>query len=158
MDFEPAINDLYRKLNERAELIYEFVILYYNYIYTNHNYGYEQMFTMMEIHTLTHIEDNPGVTITELSKIWQKTKSAVSQTVKKLVDNGFVERKHKENNYKSVLLYVTEKGRQLSNVHKAYDVADITQTTGLLIAQCGEKDVEAFYRVLQAYTSLLKEN
>lgn len=156
MNFEPELNDLYHKLNDKAELLYKFVIMYYSYIYASHNYGSGQNFTMMEIHTLTYIEDNPGVTVTELAGIWRKTKSAVSQIVKKLVDDGYVERKQKENNNKSVMLYVTEKGRQLSYVHKAYDVADISQTSSYLELKCGSEDVEAFYRVLKEYTALLE--
>lgn len=156
MNFEPELNELYHRLNDRAEMLYKFVIMYYNYIYASHNYGTDQNFTMMEIHTLTYIEDNPGVTVTELAGTWRKTKSAVSQTVKKLVDEGFVVRKPKENNNKSVMLYVTEKGKQLSYVHKAYDIADISQTSSYLALQCGSEDVEAFYRVLKAYTALLE--
>lgn len=156
MDFEAGLNDAYQKLNERADLVYNFVILYHDYIYANHGYDAQTELTMMEIHTLTHIEDCPGVTITELSKMWRKTKSAVSQTVKKLVDNGYVERRYAENNSKSVLLYTTEKGNRLSYVHKAYDVADITQTTNQLISRCGEQELEAFYHVLEAYTDLFK--
>lgn len=156
MDFDPGLDKAYRRLNERADLVYNFVIQYYTYIYANHGYGSELEFTMMEIHTLTHIEDNPGVTITELAKIWCKTKSAVSQTVKKLVDQELVERRHAENNSKSVLLYTTEKGKRISCVHKAYDVADITQTTSYLISRCGEADLEAFFRVIKEYTELLQ--
>ena len=51
---------------------------------------------------------------------------------------------------------MTEKGKRLSNVHKAYDVADITQTTAYLIEKCGEKDFDAFYRVLEQYKLLLE--
>lgn len=156
MDFEPGLGEAYQKLNERADLVYNFVIQYYNYIYANHGYGSELEFTMMEIHTLTHIEDNPGLTITELAKIWCKTKSAVSQTVKKLVDQELVERRYAEHNSKSVLLYATEKGKRISCVHKAYDVADITQTTSYLISRCGEADLGAFFRVIKEYTELLQ--
>ena len=53
-------------------------------------------------------------------------------------------------------LYVTEKGKRLSRVHKAYDVADITQTTAYLVEQCSEADLDAFYRVIEQYTKLLK--
>lgn len=138
MKSEAAINTAYQKLNQHAELVYQFVSSYYNYIYANRSYGAEQLFNMMEIHTLTHIEDNPGVTTTELAGIWQKTKSAVSQVVKKLVDGGFVERRYKENNTKTIHLYVTEKGKQLSLLHKSYDVNDITETADYLIAKCGK--------------------
>lgn len=157
MNFEPDLDKVYQQLNQRADLVYDFVIRYYSYIYANHGYGSGHEFTMMEIHTLTHIADNPGVTITELARIWCKTKSAVSQTVKKLVDQDLVVRQCKENNSKTVLLFPTDKGKGISNVHKAYDVADITQTTNHLLTHCGKADLEAFYRVLAVYTELLAE-
>ena len=84
---------------------------------------------MMQIHTLTFIDDCPGITATQLSKIWHKSKSAISQTIKKLIESGYVEKRYMENNEKTARLYVTEKGKRLSSVHKAYDIADITQTT-----------------------------
>lgn len=158
METDREIDDAYKRLNEHALLLYDFVIRYYNYIYTNHSYGSGMTFTMMEIHTLTYIEEHPGVTITELAKMWCKTKSAVSQSVKKLVDMELVERRFAENNSKSVLLYTTEKGGRISHIHKAYDVADITQTQNQLILRCGEADLEAFYRVLREYLGLLQEN
>lgn len=149
------INSAYNKLNARANTLYEFVILYHNYIYAHHTYENEN-FNMMEIHTLTYIDDYPGITATELAKIWHKSKSAISQVIKRLADAGHVEKRYKENNEKSACLYVTEKGRRLSCVHKAYDVADITQTTSYLIEQCGEDDLNAFYRILDKYNELLK--
>ncbi len=51
---------------------------------------------------------------------------------------------------------MTEKGKRLSSIHKAYDVADITQTTALLVEQCSEADLEAFYRIIEQYIKLLK--
>lgn len=151
------INSTYQKLNAKADKLYEFVILYHNYIYAHHTYENEN-FSMLEIHTLTYIEDSPGITATELAKIWHKSKSAISQVIKKLVDSGYVEKRYKENNEKSVCLYVTEKGQRLSSVHKAYDVADITQTTSYLIEQCGEADLDAFYRIIETYNELLKSD
>lgn len=149
------INSAYQKLNVRANALYEFVILYHNYIYAHHTYENEH-FNMMEIHTLTYIDDSPGITATELSKIWHKSKSAISQVIKKLTDGGYVEKRYKENNEKSACLYVTEKGQRLSCVHKAYDIADITQTTSYLLEQCGKDDLDAFYRIIEKYNEMLK--
>lgn len=149
------INSAYQKLNMRANTLYEFVILYHNYIYAHHVYENEH-FNMMEIHTLTFIDDFPGITATELSKMWHKSKSAISLVIKKLADGGYIEKRYKKNNEKSVCLYVTEKGQRLSSIHKAYDVADITATNSFLIEQCGKEDLEAFYRIIEKYNQLLK--
>lgn len=154
---QEQIAEAYKTLSVKAELVYEFVILYHEYIYSSHGYGAGIDFTMMEIHTLTHIEDNPGVTITELAKMWNKTKSAVSQTVKKLVEGGFVERKNMNNNQKTILLYVTESGKKASLIHKAYDVLDINETMSHLNNQCGEANVKSFFNVLEKYVELLKQ-
>ena len=155
MDHFTDIDSAYKKLNVRADMLYQFVILYYNYIYAQHTYEAEN-FNMVEIHILTSIDDSPGITATQLSKIWHKSKSAISQTIKKLVEGGYVEKRFKENNEKNAYLYVTEKGKLLSNIHKANDVADITQTTAYLIEKCGEDDYNAFYRVLEEYKKLLE--
>ena len=69
---------------------------------------------------------------------------------------GYVEKRYLENNEKTARLFVTEKGRRLSNIHKAYDVADISQTTAYLVERCSEADLDAFYRVLEEYLNLLK--
>lgn len=149
------IDNAYRKMTVKANMLYEFVILYHNYIYAKHTYEAENC-NMMEIHTLTYIDDCPGITATQLSKIWHKSKSAISQTVKKLIEAGYVEKRYLENNEKTARLYVTDKGKRLSSVHKAYDVADITQTTAYLVEQCSEADLDAFYRIIEQYTKLLK--
>ena len=149
------IDSAYQKLKGRADRLYEVVILYHNFIYSKHAYDAEN-FNMIEMHTLTYINDIPGITATELSRLWHKSKSSISQTVKKLVEAGYVEKSHSENNEKNALLYVTEKGQRLSNIHKAYDVADITQTAEHLIGRCGQEDLDAFYRVLEEYVKLMK--
>jgi len=155
MDHFTDIDSAYKKLNVQADMLYQFVILYYNYIYAQHTYEAAN-FNMIEIHILTCIDDSPGITATQLSKTWHKSKSAISQTIKKLIEGGYVEKRFMENNEKNAYLYVTEKGKRLSNIHKAYDVADITQTTAYLIEKCGEDDYNAFYRVLKEYRHLLE--
>ncbi|MDO5416554.1 MAG: MarR family transcriptional regulator [Lachnospiraceae bacterium] len=155
MDHLLDINEAYHKLSVRADMLYEFVMMYHNYIYNRHSYEKEQ-FNMLEIHILSYIDDSPGVTSTELAKIWHKSKSAISQVIKKLIDREYIEKRYKDGNEKSAFLYVTERGRHISSIHKAYDVADITQTTAYLIEQCSAEDLDAFYRILGKYNELLK--
>ena len=150
------IDHAYQKVTKRANMLYDFVILYHNYIYSQHTYEAENC-NMMEIHTLTYIDDTPGITATELSKIWHKSKSAISQTIKKLIAAGYVEKRYTDYDKKTACLYVTEKGKRLSVVHKAYDVADITQTAAYLAERGSGEDLAAFYRIIEQYIKLLKE-
>lgn len=149
------IDSAYQKLKLRADMLYEFVILYHNFIYAKHTYEVED-FNMIEMHTLTYIDDIPGITATELSKMWHKSKSSISQTIKKLMEAGYVEKRYEGDNEKNAHLYVTEKGKRLSSIHKAYDVADITQTAAHLEERCSKEDLDAFYRIVDEYVKLLK--
>lgn len=38
--------------------------------------------TMLEIHVLTDINDNPGITATKIANKWKRTVSAISQIIK----------------------------------------------------------------------------
>lgn len=150
------VNQLYQKLNERADKLYQFVILYAEYMHVPRDYGTGYRIGMLDVHTLTYIDDHPGVTITQLSQTGGKTKSAFSQTVKNLANAGFVERRKERNNSKTVNLYVTEEGRRLSNAHKLYDLTDIAQTTEELLRHISQEELDTFYRVIDVYTSLFQ--
>nr|WP_319489662.1 MarR family transcriptional regulator [uncultured Caproiciproducens sp.] len=157
-DQREDLDRLYRELNARADKLYKFVLLYNDYIHTQRDYGTGQEIGMIEVHTLTYIEENPGTTITELAKDWNKTKGAISQTVKKLVESGLVTRKMKENNSKTVLLYATEEGARLSIAHKMYDLVDIAQTTEELMMKCTSEEIDTFYKVIDVYITLFKHD
>ena len=150
------LDQLYRQMNARAESLYQFVLLYSDYIHAKRDYGTGLEIGMIDVHTLTHIEENPGITVTELARDWNKTKGALSQTVKRLVELGLVERRMTEHNSKTVLLYATEEGVRLSVAHKMYDLADIAQTTEELLRHCTPEEMDTFYKVLEVYTRLLK--
>ncbi|SDE36864.1 MarR family winged helix-turn-helix transcriptional regulator [Sporomusa acidovorans] len=149
------INATYRHLNNRHNNIYQFVIKYSDYINAAHDYGTGHILSMTEVHTLTYIEDNPGTTVTELAQHWSKTKSALSQTVSKLVDKGLVYRHKTETNAKTVLLYVTEEGLKLSKAHKLYDTITISKTLEDLSKYCTAEEIDAFYKVIGIFAKLL---
>ena len=48
-----------------------------------HDYGTGEVYTSVEVHTLKHIADHHGITVTELARDYGKTKGAVSQILKR---------------------------------------------------------------------------
>nr|WP_242972005.1 MarR family transcriptional regulator [Haloimpatiens massiliensis] len=102
--------------------------------------------------------DNPGTTVTELSKYWNRTKGAISKTVSRLVERGFVTRYQKEDNAKTILLKVTEEGLKLSQAHKLYDTIDIAKTLDDLLKKCTIEDIDSFYKVIDTYIELIKKD
>ena len=89
---------------------YQFVMGYTNHILSEHDYGQGIPLTMMEVHALTYIEDQHDVTITDLSQIWHKTKSALSQVITHLEREGLLTKSRKEGNAREVRLELTELG------------------------------------------------
>jgi len=152
------LDRLYGLLSIRADKLYEFIIFYYNNcINDRHDYGNGKKLRMTEIHALTYIEENPGTTANELVKSLLKTKGAISTTVKTLTDQGLVIRKKENNNSKTINLYATQEGIHLSKMHKIYDIEDIQATTKKLKETCTEKEIDAFYKVIDSYLDILKE-
>ncbi|MEG0764787.1 MAG: MarR family transcriptional regulator [Pseudoflavonifractor sp.] len=151
------IDATYTELNRYANEIYEFVIKYNEYIYQARDYGNGDPMKMVEVHTLSMIEDHPGITVSELAKLWMRTKGTVSVNVSTLEQKGYIYRQKEGNNAKVVHLYLTPEGVELSTIHKSYDNLDIVQTQNDLLKSCSPEELDSFYKVLHAYLLLLTE-
>ncbi|OUQ77064.1 MarR family transcriptional regulator [Flavonifractor sp. An100] len=152
------VDTLFNQLNEKANEVYKFVMLYSQYMSEQHYYGVGIPINMVEIHTLTAIEENPGITISQLASMWQRTNSALSQTATKLEQKGYIIRRKDPNNARNVQLYATESGQELSVAHKAYDTMNVTQTLQELSRSCTPQQIDNFFYVLHAYIQLLEQD
>lgn len=154
-DNKAEIDRVYAQLSPRADLLYSFITLYASYINEQRDYGTGLFINMVEVHTLTMIADQPGITVSELSVMWSRTKGAVSQNVSKLEQKGLITRTRDNKDAKIIHLHVTKEGERLSTAHKLYDNMDIMQTQRDLLETCTIEEVDAFFKVLQAYIRLL---
>lgn len=152
------IDQTYAELSRNANRLYEFVMLYHAYLYEAKDYGNGDLIRMVEVHTLTMIEDHPGITVSALAKLWGRTKGTVSVNVTTLEQKGYIYRKKEGNNAKVVHLYATEKGIELSTLHKLYDNLDILQTQSELLKTCSHQEIDCFYKVLSAYRELFQDS
>jgi DNA-binding MarR family transcriptional regulator len=148
-------NDRYSELDAKANIIYKFVMTYSDYIKTARDYGIGEIINMMEVHTLTVIEENPGITVSKVALEWNRTKGAVSQILAKLEKRGLIIRKKEPGNAKNVHLYVTDKGKLLSVAHKDYDIKELTWADETLRNSFTHEEINVFYKVMQKYTELL---
>jgi len=158
MNKDHSISTVQQIFHEKGNLIYRFVTLQNNYYNLSRNYGAETSLTAVEINTLKSIEDNPGITVTEMAAADDKTKGAVSQIVKKLEQRGYVFRKRCPVDGKRALLHVNEEGRRLSLLHKKYSLSDIKNTMDRLLEKCEAGEVDAFFKVIEIYVSILESD
>ena len=152
--------ELYRSfqvLDEKMNIIYQFVLGYNDYINMRHNYTSEVELTMLEAHLLTNICDHPGSTVTSLASAWGRSVSATSQTVRRLMAKDLVTRENAPDNGKVFYLHPTEKGLRASDQHKRYDVEDTIKTVKRLLKEMPFQEVETMFHSLERYVSLLQE-
>lgn len=152
-----TVNKRFEKLNKKALPLYKFVLAYSNYFNWRKDYGTGDQLTMMEAHILTDIVDAPGTTVTQLAQEWQKTTSAISQIVRRLIQWGFVTRINSKENGKYYYLHPTEKAKCFAIAHKRYDNIDIVKTSKRLLEQFTVDELVAFDNILAAYTQLLND-
>lgn len=150
-------NKRYKELSKVMDPMYDFVLAYSNYYNIRRDYGFGPKLTMIEVHILTEISDKPGITVTELACKWNRTTSAISQTVRKLMKQDLVYRENSKTNGKIFHLYVTETGEKLVFSHKKYDNIDIVKTKKKLMESFSIDELDAFDRICKVYTELLKD-
>ena len=155
---DEVVNKRFSYLNERASIVYDFILSYSAYLYKKRDYSIGIKLSMMEAHILIDIADNLEVTVTKLAKKWKKTSSAISQIVKRLIKWGFVYRVNYEGDRKYYHLYPTEKGKKIALKHKEYDNIDIIKTNKRLLRKFTVDEMLKFEEILIEYTKLLEVN
>lgn len=141
---------------DRTDLLFDFVSTYYDYMNVARDYGTGDTYSMTEVHTVTRIADNPGITVTELARRGERTKSAISQVVKRLEEKGLVVKAKQAGNGSKTLLYVSPEGQELSECHRAFDMEHGSQFDQLLVDQLGREAVQEFYEVLAFMNQLIR--
>lgn len=118
-----------------------------------HYYG-ENILYQAEGQIIDLIAIHPGITITVLGNILQKTPSACSQIVRKLREKGWVEQTRNKDNNRQYNLTLTEDGMQIywDHIHFTQNCQDIA--FGLL-EDFSEEELEAHLkiqrRLIEAY-------
>lgn len=133
---------------DRTDLLVDFVLTYYDSMNMAHDYGTGDEYSMTEVHMVTRIADHPGITVTELARRGERTKSAISQVVKRLEQKGLVVKAKQAGNGSKTLLYVSPEGQVLSDLHKAFDQEHGSLFDQALVEKKGEEAVREFYEVL----------
>ena len=78
----------------------------------------------------------------------------VRQMNEELEEKGFIIRTRSPQNAKRVLLYTTEKGKAFSYAHKRFDALNVSISMQRLLQSCSMEEVDAFYKVMDAYCDL----
>lgn len=146
---------LFAKLDAFNQIVYDFVIKYYKYIYRTRVYYAGCALTMLEAHILTNIGAQPGITACELAKKWDRTPAFLSQTIRHLEEEGFVRKAISRRDRKYNDLYLTAKGKEVDLAHQRYDIRSIIGTNRELLKQFSLEQILTSREVMQVYGELI---
>lgn len=121
------------------------------------DYGTGEMFYSVEIHILSSIAENPGISVTELARKWNRTKGAVSQILKKLESKELIYRKKEAGDKRKSFLYASELGMKLHEAHVAYDTRNYEKFFEQLTRYCTQEQIWQTFGVLEKWIELSQE-
>ncbi len=140
-----------------SEDMYRFVMDMMDFMKRPHDYGTGLTLNMVEIHTLVMIDENPGISVGEVGRRWNRSKSAASRNIDRLCGKGVVEKRKENNNGKDVHLYPTEKGKQLASLHRSFDRQQTENFVSYIADKCQADEIETFHRVMEIIHDYYRE-
>lgn len=154
---DEELSQLYEKYDEFNQIVYNFVLTYYNYIYREKDYGTGDKLKMIEVHIVSDIADTPGITAQDLAKKWDRTPAFISKTLRILEDLGYVKQKINPKNRRFNILSLSEKGKHLDLLHKKFDIESIRTTNKALLEHFTMEEIVKFRQFLVRYGKLIDE-
>lgn len=132
-----------------SEDMYHFVMVIMDHMKKPHDYGTGVVLNMVEMHTLSLIANQPGISVGEVARQWNRTMSAASRNVDRLESKGYVEKKKLNGNGKTIHLFATSEGQALADLHRAYDEKEWRLFSRFIRERCTEEDLRQFNHVLK---------
>jgi len=157
MNSDLSIAMIYKIFARKSEVIFQFVALQNEYINSPREYDTEGLISTSELTILRSIQENPGITTTELAVMHRKTKAALSQTVKKLEQRALVFRKRCPIDGKRALLHVSAEGEAINDAHRQHSLNHLRSTLDGLLEHASVEEVDAFFKVMELYNGILNQ-
>lgn len=131
---------------------------YYERYNKQNDYGTGELYMPVEMHVLETICDNPGITVTACAKLRNRTRSAISQCIKKLEAKGLIIKTPQANNKKNIALWATDAGKKLTKLHIAFDNTRFQEFFGILPNYYSPKELNAFFSVMETALFMAEED
>lgn len=143
--------------NELMETLYESSRLISTYESIPRKYGTEDELFMVEVHTLNLIGDHVKITTSEIAEITDRTKSAVSQMMDKLVKKDIAIKYRNPSNYRELIIELTPKGQIIYEYHKEIDEIEYGKHLKNLEVSTAE-DFQTFVEILRIINRGIKRS
>ena len=96
--------------------------------------------------------EEAGITVTELAYDYAKTKGAISQILKKLIEKGIILQKpSQEQGDKRIFLFLTPAGEKLNEAHVRYDESHAGETLDRVRLEFTDEQFDTAFDVIQCW-------
>lgn len=130
---------------------------YAGYSQTQRKYSEDgSIFFEKEVHLLKQIIENPSDTITMIAEKTIRTKSSVSQVVKRLIEKGLLEIEKDISDKRKISFIPTEKGIQLYEAHEYYD-SKMAALLSKFLEDYSTEEIEKFLQMLKKYHEYMNQ-
>lgn len=137
-------------VTEWMEEVYTFVGVAMEGLKRPRDYGSGELLSMVEMHTLEKIAETPGLRVSDIARLWNRTLGAASRNVDRLQSKGCVEKVKLPDNLKNVRVYPTERGKELARLHRDYDRRELDTLARTMLEKHSPEELSAFFRVLHS--------
>lgn len=143
------VNDIFANIDEKVNIIFRYLMLMNVYQAIPREYETGFFMSEVDIHTLSFIEKNPGITAKKICQYTYRTKGTVSTMLAKLEKDGYLEQRVNPDNLRERNLYLTEKGQTACTNHTAFDRK--TTVNYLLAASevCSPEEINGYFKMTQ---------
>ncbi len=133
------------------DIVYDFSQAYQRNSNTVHIFEDGTKMTTIEAHTLKHICQHNGVTMTDIVNYWGRTKGTVSSQISNLESKGYVYRKKCKHDTKKVHIFPTPLGLEVNERHRKYDIKETTEFVKKWLEKYTADDMYKFLEYMQFY-------
>lgn len=116
--------------------------------------GHGVLLYASEVHLIDMAGRYPAAGISQIAARLGITKGAVSQTAKKLEEKGYIERANREGDKKSVIIRLTERGKDAFYWHSAYHEM-VNQDMIGQVSKLSRRDIENVFSILMRMERML---
>ncbi len=153
-----SVNQVLRRVNHKAGGLYDFLMITSGILNGIEMTSHGQSLTILEMRIIMLVNENPGITATDLCKRWNRSRGAISQMLKKIEEKGFVYREKGGHGGRLSGIYATDWGVEATNEFTVRDFQDNTHIMKHIMEECSEDELRAFYKVMDCYCRVLKDH
>ncbi|MFE6170236.1 MarR family winged helix-turn-helix transcriptional regulator [Viridibacillus arvi] len=146
-----------KSFHEMMETIYELSRHISSYESIPRKYGTDDDLFMVEAHTINLIGDKIQTNISELSRLTNKTKGALSQMVDRLIKKDMLTKTKNPLDNREVIIQLTNKGKIVYDFHKELDKVNYRELLKGL-EQFNEEDFIKYEKISSILLGLMQEN